>query len=178
MSTPHRLDPESVVAHLPALYRAARAWTGSRDEAEDLVQDVCAHVLAKPRRVEGDDLHYLLRALHNELTSRRRSVGRRPETVELHDDLDPAGGASGPSGRGADPQAAAENAELVAAIAGLPNEFRDALVAVDVAGLSYREAAQLLDLPEGTVTSRLYRARDRLARRLAESDDQAAERAQ
>ena len=164
MPTAHRLDPSRVVELLPALYRAARAWTGSRDEAEDLVQDVCAHVLARPRRVTGDDLPYLLRALHNELTSRRRSAGRRPQTVELDEDL---GGGGNESGRGGDPQAAAENAELVAAIAGLPDEFRDALVAVDVAGLSYREAARLLGLPEGTVTSRLYRARDRLARRLA-----------
>jgi RNA polymerase sigma-70 factor, ECF subfamily len=160
MPAAHRLDPSSVVEHLPALYRAARAWTGSRDEAEDLVQDVCAHVLARPRRVTGDDLHYLLRALHNELTSRRRAAGRRPQTVELDEDL-------GGHGRGGDPEAAAENAELVTAIAALPDEFRDALVAVDVAGLSYQEAARLLDVPEGTVTSRLYRARDRLARRLA-----------
>jgi RNA polymerase sigma-70 factor (ECF subfamily) len=162
MPTAHRLDPSRVVELLPALYRAARAWTGSRDEAEDLVQDVCAHVLARPRRVAGDDLPYLLRALHNELTSRRRSAGRRPQTVELDEEL----GNGDESGRG-DPQAAAENRELVAAIARLPDEFRDALVAVDVAGLSYREAARLLELPEGTVTSRLYRARDRLARRLA-----------
>ena len=162
MPTAHRLDPDSVVAHLPALYRAARAWTGSRDEAEDLVQDVCAHVLARPRRVTGDDLHYLLRALHNELTSRRRAAGRRPQTVELDEELGGGGG-----DRAGDPEAAAENAELVAAIAGLPDDFRDALVAVDVAGLSYQEAARLLEVPEGTVTSRLYRARDRLARRLS-----------
>jgi RNA polymerase sigma-70 factor, ECF subfamily len=155
----HRLEPDSVVAHLPALYRAARAWTGSRETAEDLVQDVCVHVLARPRRVTGDDLPYLLRALHNELTSRRRSAGRRPPTKELDEELD--------GGRGSDPETAAEESELVATIAELPDEFRDALVAVDVAGLSYREAARLLGLPEGTVTSRLYRARDRLARRLS-----------
>jgi RNA polymerase sigma-70 factor (ECF subfamily) len=160
MPTAHRLDPESVVEHLPALYRAARAWTGSRDEADDLVQEVCAHVLSKPRRVTGDDLHYLLRALHNELTSRRRTASRRPQTVELEEEL-------GGAGRDGDPEAAAEHGELVAAIAELPDEFRDALVAIDVAGLSYHEAARLLGLPEGTVTSRLYRARDRLARRLA-----------
>jgi RNA polymerase sigma-70 factor, ECF subfamily len=162
MPTPHRLDPGSVVEHLPALYRAARAWTGSRDEAEDLVQDVCAHVLAKPRRVEGHDLHYLLRAMHNELQSRRRAASRRPQTIELAEEL----GGSGRVGGGADPAAAAENAELIAAIAELPDEFRDALVAVDVAGLAYGEAAALFGVPEGTVTSRLYRARDRLARRL------------
>jgi RNA polymerase sigma-70 factor, ECF subfamily len=164
MPTPHRLDPASVVEHLPALYRAARAWTGSRDEAEDLVQDVCAHVLAKPRRVEGEDLHYLLRSMHNELQSRRRAAGRRPQTVELAEELD---GSDHAGSRGTDPAAAAENADLVAAIAGLPDEFRDALVAVDVAGLSYGEAAELFGVPEGTVTSRLYRARDRLARQLA-----------
>ncbi len=163
MPTPHRLDPERVVEFLPVLYRTARAWTGSREDAEDLVQDVCAHVLARKRLVTGDDLHYLVRALHNELTSRRRTASRRPQTVELDEELD------GGRGRGGDdPEAAAENAEVFAAIAALPEEFRDALVAVDVAGLSYQEAAALLSVPEGTVTSRLYRARDRLARRLGE----------
>jgi RNA polymerase sigma-70 factor, ECF subfamily len=161
MPTPHRLDPERVVEFLPVLYRTARAWTGSPEDAEDLVQDVCAHVLARERLVTGDDLHYLVRALHNELTSRRRTASRRPQTVELDEELD--------GGRGGDdPESAAENAEVFAAIAALPQEFRDALVAVDVAGLSYQEASALLGVPEGTVTSRLYRARDRLARRLGE----------
>lgn len=156
--TPHRLDPERVAGLLPVLYRTARAWTGSPDEAEDLVQDMFAHVLARPRLVTEDDVHYLVRALHNELTSRRRQASRRPQTVELDEESE-AGGRS-------DPAAAVEHAEVYAAIATLPKEFRDALVAVDVAGLSYQEAARLLGLPEGTVTSRLYRARDRLARLL------------
>jgi RNA polymerase sigma-70 factor, ECF subfamily len=164
MTTPHRLAPERVVELLPVLYRAARAWTGSADEAEDLVQDACAQVLARTREVTGDDLHYLLRALHNQLTSRRRTASRRPQTVELDEELDGRWSGRGPD----DPQAAAERSEVFAAIAELPEEFRDALVAVDVAGLSYQEAARLLEVPEGTVTSRLYRARDRLARRLGE----------
>ena len=95
----------------------------------------------------GDDLHYLLRALHNELTSRRRAAPRpTAANGQVNDDLDAAD-------RGIDPEAAAENAELVAAIAELPDEFRDALVAVDIAGLSYREAARLLGLPEGTIAA-------------------------
>ena len=49
-----------------------------------------------------------------------------------------------------------------------PDDFRDALVAVDVAGLSYEEAARTMGVPEGTLTSRLFRARDRVARRLSE----------
>ena len=55
-----------------------------------------------------------------------------------------------------------EQRELLGAIAELPEEFRDVLVAVDVAGLSYKEAARLLGVPEGTVMSRLYRARKRV----------------
>jgi RNA polymerase sigma-70 factor (ECF subfamily) len=55
------------------------------------------------------------------------------------------------------------------AIAELPDDFRDALVAVDVAGLSYPEASRALGVPEGTLTSRLFRARDRVARRLSEA---------
>jgi RNA polymerase sigma-70 factor, ECF subfamily len=164
MPTPHRLDPESVVGLLPVLYRTALAWTGSREDAEDLVQDACAHVLARPRLITGEDLHYLVRALHNELTSRRRTASRRPQTVELDEELDGSRSGRGPD----DPEAAAERSEVFAAIAALPEAFRDALVAVDVAGLSYQEAARLLEVPEGTVTSRLYRARDRLARRLGE----------
>ena len=65
------------------------------------------------------------------------------------------------------PEAALEARELFAAIAALPEEFRLALVAVDVAGLSYREAAELLDTREATIASRLFRARERVAQALA-----------
>jgi RNA polymerase sigma-70 factor, ECF subfamily len=52
---PRRLDPERAVEHLPRLYRAARAWTRSREEAEDLVQETYARVLARPRLLRGED---------------------------------------------------------------------------------------------------------------------------
>ena len=159
---PHRLDPDRIVEHLPRLYRAARAWTGSREEAEDLVQETCAQVLARPRLVLEDDMGYLMRAMHNTLVSERRAASRRPVSTELDEDLEDS-----TPGRD-DTAEAAENREVFAAIAELPVEFRDALVAVDVAGLSYQEAARLLGVPEGTVTSRLFRARDRLAGRLGE----------
>src|SRR6266480_514707 len=84
MRAPRRLDPDSVVEHLPRLYRAARAWTRSREEAEDLVQETYARVLARPRLLRGEDeLGYLLRALRNTLISQRRAEGRRPVTTEL-----------------------------------------------------------------------------------------------
>jgi RNA polymerase sigma-70 factor, ECF subfamily len=69
---------------------------------------------------------------------------------------------------GQDPADAAEAREVYAAIHELPDEFRDALVAVDIAGLSYGEAARALGVPEGTVTSRLFRARDRVARKFGQ----------
>jgi RNA polymerase sigma-70 factor, ECF subfamily len=160
MRAPRRLDPERVGELLPRLYRAARAWTDSREEAEDLVQEMSARVLARPRFLRGEsELAYLLRALRNTLISQRRAASRRPATTELVNDV--ARGA-----RSDDPAEAAEIRQVHAAIADLPSEFRDALVAVDLAGLSYREAARALGIAEGTLTSRLFRARDRVARRL------------
>jgi RNA polymerase sigma-70 factor (ECF subfamily) len=161
MPGPHRLDPERVVEHLPRLYRAARAWTRSREEAEDLVQETVARVLARPRLVRGEgELSYLLRALRNTLISQRRAAGRRPATTPLVEEAGAGGRAMG------DPAEAAEIHAVHEAIAELPDEFRDALVAVDIAGLSYREAARALGVRVGTLTSRLFRARDRVARRL------------
>ncbi len=64
------------------------------------------------------------------------------------------------------PEDALEAGELYAAVAALPDDFRDVLVAVDVTGLSYKEAARVLRIREGTVMSRLYRARQQVVRRL------------
>ena len=161
MRVPRRLDPDRAVEHLPRLYRAARAWTRSREEAEDLVQETYARVLARPRLLrEEDEVGYLLRALRNTLISQRRTEGRRPVTTELVDDL--AGGRAGD-----DPAETVETRRVYAAIADLADEFREALVAVDVVGLSYQEAARALGVPEGTLTSRLFRARDRVASRMS-----------
>jgi RNA polymerase sigma-70 factor, ECF subfamily len=158
-----RLEPDRVAEHLPRLYRAARAWTRSRDEAEDLVQETVARVLARPRFLRGEDeVGYLLRALRNTLVSQRRAESRRPATAELLEEV-------AVDTRGSDdPAEAVEIRQIYAAIGQLPDEFRDALVAVDVAGLSYQEAARNLGVPEGTLTSRLFRARDRVARLLGE----------
>jgi len=173
MPMPRRLDPDRIVAHLPRLYRAARAWTGSREDAEDLVQDMCVRVLARPRLLlNEDELGYLMRALRNTLVSRRRAADSRPHRVALDVESGDAGGAPAAAPRAdTDPEAALESADLYAAVAELPDEFRDALVAVDVAGLSYKEAARALGVPMGTVTSRLFRARDRLAARLQAAQD-------
>jgi RNA polymerase sigma-70 factor (ECF subfamily) len=160
MMRPRRLDPDRAVEHLSRLYRVARAWTRSREEAEDLVQETYARVLARPRLLRGDDFGYLLRAMRNTLVSQRRAQSRRPQTMPLLEELNAPGRAED------DPAELVQHRQVYAAIHELPEEFRDALVTVDVAGLSYGEAARLLGVPEGTLTSRLFRARDRVAQRL------------
>lgn len=160
------MTPELAAAalgdHIDRLYRAAWAMTGAREDAEDLVQETYARVLARPRLLRNeDDLGYLLRALRNTFLTQRRAESRRLRPGPLPDQLDLV---ADPQAR--EPQSALEAGELFAAIAALPDEFRDVLVAVDVTGLSYRETAQALRIREGTVMSRLYRARRQVVQRI------------
>jgi RNA polymerase sigma-70 factor (ECF subfamily) len=157
------LDPQALTKHVDRLYRAAWALCGSREDAEDLVQETFARVLARPRVLRGDDeLYYLMRVLRNTFLTSRRTASRRPVTVATLEDVvaaDPR-----PTGQ---PERALEVSEIYAAIATLPEDFRLALVAVDVLGLSYREAAHALRAREATITTRLFRARKQIAATLA-----------
>jgi RNA polymerase sigma-70 factor, ECF subfamily len=153
------LDPDSLGDHIDRLYRAAWGLCGSREDAEDLVQETYMKVLSKPRFLRNnDDLGYLLRVLRNTFYSSHRSAQRRPQTAVMPEDYEPVD-----TRAGLRPDEALEAREVFAVIAGLAPDFRDALVAVDVAGLSYREAAKLLDAKEATITSRLFRARKQVA---------------
>ena len=157
------LDPARLGDHLDRLYRAAWALCGSREDAEDLVQETYARLLARPRLLrKEDDLGYLLRALRNTFLNQRRTESRRLRPGPLPDQLDEL--VADPQAR--QPQAALEARELYAAVAALPADFRDVLVAVDITGLSYKEAARALRIREGTVMSRLYRARKQVVRRI------------
>src|SRR5436305_15212455 len=161
-----RLDPDRLGDHLDRLYRAAWSLCGSREDAEDLVQETYARVLKRPRMLRAeDDLGYLLKVLRNTHFSAHRTAKRRLRAEPLPDDLDrledPAA---------AHPEQALDARELYSLISELPDGFRDALVAVDVLGLTYREAARALKVREGTVTTRLYRARLRLATAMREQD--------
>jgi RNA polymerase sigma-70 factor (ECF subfamily) len=158
----HPLDAARLGDHLDRLYRAAWALSGSREDAEDLVQEMYAHVLARPRLLRNeDDLGYLLRALRNTFLNQKRAEGRRLRPDPLPDQLDLVA-----DPKAVQPQAALEAGELYAAVAALPSDFRDVLVAVDITGLSYKEAARALRIREGTVMSRLYRARQQVVRRI------------
>ena len=161
--TPRRLDPERLGDHVDRLYRAALGLCGNPYDAEDLVQDTYARVLAKPRFLRrDDDLGYLLSVLRNTFLNRLRSARRRPAPLELDAERDGLPRATDPR----HPEAALEVSELFAAIALLPDDQRDAVVAIDLVGLSYREAGRALGVKEATITTRLHRGRARLARAL------------
>jgi RNA polymerase sigma-70 factor, ECF subfamily len=156
------LDASRLGDHVDRLYRAAWALCGSREDAEDLVQETYARVLARPRFVRGsDDLGYLLVALRNTFRSSKRTEGRRPRTAPTPEHVEFVEPSSS-----RDPEAAVQAGAVYAAVAALPDKLRDVLVAVDVTGLSYEETARALRIPKGTVMSRLSRARSRVIRAL------------
>jgi RNA polymerase sigma-70 factor, ECF subfamily len=159
-----RLDPNHLGDHLDRLYRAAWALCGSREDAEDLVQDTYTRVLQKPRFIRSEeDLGYLLRVLRNTYFSRLRTAARRPRAEPFPEEIDRLEDRNATT-----PETALNAAELYAQIAALPEPFREALVAIDVAGLSYGEAARALRVREATITTRLHRARKQVAERLAQ----------
>jgi RNA polymerase sigma-70 factor, ECF subfamily len=144
--------------HLDRLFRAAWALTGAREDAEDLVQETYERVLRRPREIARpeDALPYLLGVLRNTWIDTVRSRARRP-TVPLDTEEPVAPGS---------PLEQVAAREVFAAVAALPEYWRDTLAAVDVAGLSYAEAAEALGVPVGTIMSRLSRGRERVARAL------------
>jgi RNA polymerase sigma-70 factor, ECF subfamily len=155
---PELLAPERLGDHVGRLYRAAYGFCGSRHDAEDLVQDTFERVLRRPRFVRRDqDLAYLMRVLRNTWISSGRS--RRVALVPLDEEaLDPALS-------GSDPVVAevVEGGAIYDALRALSEPLREAVVAVDVVGLSYRDAARALGVKEGTIMSRLHRGRGQIA---------------
>jgi RNA polymerase sigma-70 factor (ECF subfamily) len=152
----HRLEPDALWGYVDQLYRAAWALSGSKHDAEDLVQETFLNVLKRPRLLrEGRELGYLLRALRNTYASRYRRAAHRGTEQELTENDGAAHQDSDVSAR-----------EIMEAIAGIPAPYRDAVIAVDLVGLSYREAAQSLATGEATITTRVYRGRQHIARNL------------
>lgn len=159
----HRLDPACLAAHSDRLYRLAFSLCSSAEESEDLVQETFARVLLRPRIIRAeDDTNYLLQALRHTFLSVRRGAARRPRTYPVNvavEDIEDQGTLR--------PEAHLEFALLCQAVFELPIDFRDAVLAVDVVGLHYREAAHGLGVKEATLASRVFRARERLAETLA-----------
>jgi RNA polymerase sigma-70 factor, ECF subfamily len=161
---PRILDGAALSLHLDRLYRAALALSGSRTNAEDLVQEVCVRALSKPRVIRGaDDLPYLLQMLRNVFYNQWRTQATRRTTPVEPDALTTI-----PSGRRGDPEFGTLVRDVHRAIAALPEPFRDVVVAVDVMGLPYADAAEALEVPVGTVMSRLHRGRNAVARSMGD----------
>jgi RNA polymerase sigma-70 factor (ECF subfamily) len=152
---PRILDPETLGDHLDRLYRAAWALCGSREDAEDLVQETYERVLRRPRFLHReDDLAYLYRTLRHTYFNARRTASRRPQTGAQLDDVHAAS-----SRADLQPEQAAETNLVLEAVAALSEPMREVIVAVDLLGLSYAEAGKALGVHENTIPSRLARAR-------------------
>jgi RNA polymerase sigma-70 factor (ECF subfamily) len=157
------LDPHTLGDHLDRLFRAAWALTGSREDAEDLVQATFERVLRRPRWVrKRDDLGYLYRTLRNTYFNDLRSASRRPRVAAELGDV------QAPSTRSdSQPELAAQANLVFDALSALPAPMRDVVVAVDVLGLTYAEAGMALGVRANTIPSRLARARTRMAQSLS-----------
>lgn len=154
----------AIAAEIPRLRRYARALIGDAVAADDLVQDCLLRALANQAawREGASPRKWLFRILHNLHIDEARRRSRRPAEVEL----DHAEALSQP-GQWQPPQAAFE---ITAALAVLPEDQRQALLLVTLEGFSYAETAQLLEVPVGTVMSRVSRGREKL-RQILFTDD-------
>ena len=157
------------------VYRVARHLASSREEAEDLVQETYARAFRSWRSyTPGTNLRaWLLRILTNLNIDRGRRTQRAPQTTPLeandyylYDKLAESDGGPGDEERVIE---RLSQDDIVAALAHVPHDFRDVLVLVDIGDFSYQDAANILDIPIGTVMSRLHRGRRILKRELAES---------
>ena len=163
------LPPDQFEAQLlgevDALYRLARRLTRQADRADDLVQDTVARALRSRDRFSDQGFGvkpWLLRMMYNLHLNRAGREKRQPVATEA-EALD----AAGPPRPGELPippsDFQAMDEQLVHALDGLPTESRAILLLWAVEGLSYKEIAAAVDVPIGTVMSRLHRARHRLA---------------
>ena len=156
------------------VYQVARRLVGSRDEAEDLMQETYARAFRSWRSyTPGTNLRaWLLRILTNLNIDRARTRQRRPQTEPLEEgDYFLYNRLAEATGDSADEERVLSRLSqnhVVSVLSELPHDFRDVVVLVDIGGFAYAEAAQILDVPVGTVMSRLHRGRRILKRQLAE----------
>ncbi len=167
---------EDTEPYMASLYSTARRLTGNQADAEDLVQETFLKAYRSYESFqEGTNLRaWLFRILTNSHINRYRARQRRPAETEL-DDIDdlylyrrirPAADV----GRSAEEtlMESFSEAEVVAAVEALPDIYRMAVLLADVEGFSYAEIAEILDIPIGTVMSRLHRGRKALQKELYE----------
>jgi len=146
-----------IVELIPRLRRYARALTGNVDQAEDLVQDCVERAWGRLHLWQrGSNMQaWLFTIMHNLHVNSRRRASNRPDVVTMPD---------WEIGGGVQPiqEHVVEFHSVIAALYRLPLEQREVLLLVGLEGFAYREVAEVLGLPIGTVMSRLARGRERL----------------
>src|SRR5579862_4637082 len=166
---------EEALALADQVYRVARHLANSKEDAEELVQETYARAFRSWRSYQpGTNLRaWLLRILTNLNIDRGRRAQRTPpmQGLEandyfLYDRLTESDG--GPTDEERVVERLSQD-DIVSALSSVPHDFRDVIVLVDIGDFSYQDAAQILDIPIGTVMSRLHRGRRILKRELAES---------
>ena len=147
----------AMVGHLPALRRYALGLSGSMPAADDLVQDCIERALRRMETLQSEEkmAGWLRSILFNLFIDTRRQAKYRGEGLPM-EVMENVPGVS------AQPDKRHEASEVLHAASRLHLQHRQVLILVGVEGLSYREAAEELGLPLGTVMSRLARARDQL----------------
>jgi RNA polymerase sigma-70 factor (ECF subfamily) len=160
---------EMVLPHLDDAYGLARWLTGKRTDAEDVVQDACMRALASlETAVVERPRAWVLTIVRN--TTFTWLAKNRPKAVVLIGDPQLLEAATAHRDSAPDPEealiAAADESALESAIQALPHIFREVIVMRDINGMSYREIAAAIGAPQGTVMSRLARARAHLVERL------------
>jgi RNA polymerase sigma-70 factor (ECF subfamily) len=160
---------EMVLPHLDDAYGLARWLTGNRTDAEDVVQDACMRALASlETAVVERPRAWVLTIVRN--TTFTWLAKNRPKAVVLIGDPQLLEAATAHRDSAPDPEealiAAADESALESAIQALPHIFREVIVMRDINGMSYREIAAAIGAPQGTVMSRLARARAHLVERL------------
>jgi RNA polymerase sigma-70 factor (ECF subfamily) len=153
------------------VYRVARRLVGSREEAEDLVQETYARAFRSWRSyTPGTNLRaWLFRILTNLNIDRGRREQRAPDIQSIDDDEFALYRTLDDGSAGEDVERLVERLSqdtIVSALSEVPHDFRDVIVLVDIGDFTYQDAAQILDIPVGTVMSRLHRGRRILKREL------------
>jgi RNA polymerase sigma-70 factor, ECF subfamily len=169
---------ELAMEHMGSLYTAALRMTRNPADAEDLVQETYLKAFrAFASFQEGTNLRaWLYKILTNTFINSYRARKRRPEQTELDDVEDLylyrrlGGLEAAAAGRSAEEEVLEHFTEgdVKAALESLPDQFRIAVLLADVEGFSYKEIAEILDVPIGTVMSRLHRGRKALQKALYE----------
>ena len=151
-----------VVQHIPRLRRYARALTGDVNRADDLVQDSLERAWSRMHlwQGEGDMRAWLFTIMHNIYVNNVRKYAREPSLVPISETDQPSNQAMA-TGL-AEHEAQLELRDLKTAIENLPDAQREVILLVGLEQLSYQEVAAILEIPIGTVMSRLSRARERL----------------